>query len=56
MLTGTFARTLAPHLPTIATGASGASAQPGAQTGTQWQVQAQLDRGAARRRQPVERR
>ena len=45
MLTGTFARTLAPQLPTIATGASGASAQPGAQTGTQWQVQAQLDRG-----------
>ena len=29
----------------IATGASGASAQPGSQTGTQWQVQAQLDRG-----------
>jgi putative ABC transport system permease protein len=45
MLTGTFARTLAPRLPTIATGASGASAQPGAQVGTQWQVQAQLDRG-----------
>jgi putative ABC transport system permease protein len=45
MLTGTFARTLAARLPTIATGASGASAQPGAQTGTQWQVQAQLDRG-----------
>ncbi|MDX6606027.1 MAG: putative transport system permease protein, partial [Solirubrobacterales bacterium] len=45
MLAGTFARTLAPQLPTIATGASGASAQPGAQTGTQWQVQAQLDRG-----------
>jgi putative ABC transport system permease protein len=43
MLTGTFARTLAPHLPTLATGAAGASAQPGAQTGTQWQVQAQLD-------------
>jgi putative ABC transport system permease protein len=45
MLTGTFAHTLAKHLPTIATGASGASAQPGAQTGTQWQVQAQLDHG-----------
>jgi putative ABC transport system permease protein len=45
MLTSTFARTLAPHLPAIATGASGASAQPGAQAGTQWQVQAQLDRG-----------
>jgi putative ABC transport system permease protein len=45
MLTRTFARTLAPRLPRIATGASGASAQPGSQTGTQWQVQAQLDRG-----------
>ena len=45
MLTRTFARTLAPRLSTIATGASGASAQPGSQTGTQWQVQAQLDRG-----------
>ena len=45
MLTGTFVHTLAPQLPTIATGASGASAQPGAQTGTQWQVQSQLDRG-----------
>ena len=44
MLTGTFARTLAPQLAAIATGASGASAQPGSQTGTQWQVQAQLDR------------
>jgi putative ABC transport system permease protein len=45
MLTGTFARTLARQLPTIATGATGASAQPGSQTGTQWQVQAQLDHG-----------
>jgi putative ABC transport system permease protein len=45
MLTGTFANTLAKQLPTIATGASGASAQPGSQTGTQWQVQAQLDHG-----------
>jgi len=45
MLTPTFARTLGRQLPTIATGASGASAQPGAQAGTQWQVQAQLDRG-----------
>ena len=45
MLTPTFARTLGRQLPTIATGASGASAQPGAQSGTQWQVQAQLDRG-----------
>jgi putative ABC transport system permease protein len=45
MTTGTFARTLARALPEIGTGASGASAQPGAQTGTQWQVQVQLDRG-----------
>jgi putative ABC transport system permease protein len=45
MLTGTFDRTLAPQLPTVASGAAGASAQPGAQTGTQWQVQAQLDHG-----------
>jgi putative ABC transport system permease protein len=45
MLTGTFARTLAPQLPTISTGAAGASAQPGSQAGTQWQVQAQLDSG-----------
>src|SRR5262249_8249342 len=44
MLTPTFAKTLAPQLPEISTGATGASAQPGAQTGTQWQVQAQLDR------------
>ncbi|MGZ6299787.1 MAG: FtsX-like permease family protein [Candidatus Limnocylindria bacterium] len=44
MLTPTFAKTLARQLPQIATGATGASAQPGAQTGTQWQVQAQLDR------------
>src|SRR5262249_1926200 len=43
MTTSTFARTLAPELPTIATGASGASAQPGAQTGTQWQAQGQLE-------------
>ncbi len=44
MLTSTFAKTLGRQLATIATGATGASAQPGAQTGTQWQVQAQLDR------------
>jgi putative ABC transport system permease protein len=44
MLTPTFAKTLGRQLPTIATGATGASAQPGAQTGTQWEVQAQLDR------------
>ncbi|MGZ4248052.1 MAG: ABC transporter permease, partial [Solirubrobacteraceae bacterium] len=39
----TFARTVARELPTIATGAGGASAVPGAQTGVQWQVQAQVD-------------
>jgi putative ABC transport system permease protein len=36
----TFARTIAAQLPTIA---SGAAAVPGAQTGAQWQVQAQID-------------
>src|SRR5437588_740767 len=39
----TFARTLAPRLPTIASGGVGTSAVPGAQRGTQWQVQAQVD-------------
>jgi putative ABC transport system permease protein len=39
----TFARTYAPHLRTIVAGMLGASAQPGAQDGVQWQVQAQLD-------------
>jgi putative ABC transport system permease protein len=39
----TFASTLAKHLPTIANASIGASAQPGAQTGVQWQVQTQLD-------------
>ncbi len=38
----TFATRVAPELPSIASGA-GASAVPGAQTGTQWQVQAQVD-------------
>jgi putative ABC transport system permease protein len=46
MRLGTFARTYAPHLRTLAAGTLGASAQPGAQNGVQWQVQAQLD-GAA---------
>lgn len=41
----TFARTLAPQLATLA-GSTGASAIPGAQTGVQWQVQAQVDRAA----------
>src|SRR5207253_6617920 len=39
----TFARRLAPALPTIASGSVGTSAVPGAQRGTQWQVQAQVD-------------
>jgi putative ABC transport system permease protein len=39
----TFARTVARALPTIAAGAGGASAVPGAQTGVQWQVQAQVN-------------
>jgi putative ABC transport system permease protein len=42
----TFARSYAPHLRTIAAGTLGASAQPGAQDGVQWQVQAQLDPAA----------
>jgi putative ABC transport system permease protein len=42
----TFARTYAPHLRTTAVGTLGASAQPGAQDGVQWQVQAQLDPAA----------
>jgi putative ABC transport system permease protein len=39
----TFARTLAPELPTITSGSIGTSAVPGAQRGVQWQVQAQVD-------------
>src|SRR5262249_40316198 len=38
----TFAARIAPALPSIST-STGASAVPGSQTGTQWQVQAQLD-------------
>ncbi len=38
----TFARKIAPALPTL-TAAAGASAVPGVQAGTQWQVQAQVD-------------
>jgi putative ABC transport system permease protein len=41
----TFARRVAPALPTISS-AAGISAVPGAQTGTQWQVQVQLDPAA----------
>ena len=39
----TFASTLARQIPTIAAAAVGANAQPGSQTGVQWQVQTQLD-------------
>jgi putative ABC transport system permease protein len=41
----TFAAKIAPTLPSISS-ALGASALPGAQTGTQWQVQAQVDPAA----------
>jgi putative ABC transport system permease protein len=41
----TFAARVAPALPSLAS-AAGASAVPGAQTGTQWQVQAQVMRSA----------
>jgi putative ABC transport system permease protein len=41
----TFARRVAPELPSVATASPGASAVPGAQRGVQWQVQAQLDPG-----------
>ena len=41
----TFAAKIAPRLPAI-NSATGASAIPGAQTGTQWQVQAQVDPAA----------
>jgi putative ABC transport system permease protein len=39
----TFAKTLAPELPAIAPATSGSSGVPGAQSATQWQVQAQVD-------------
>jgi putative ABC transport system permease protein len=39
----TFARTLAPALPTLAAGGGTTAAVPGAVRGTQWQVQAQVD-------------
>lgn len=42
----TFARTLAPQLAALPAGGVGSSAVPGAQTGVQWQVQAQVDRSA----------
>ena len=40
----TFATRVAPALPSISS-AAGANAVPGSQSGTQWQVQAQVDRG-----------
>jgi putative ABC transport system permease protein len=40
---GTFAHRVAPLLPSLGTGGLGTSAVPGAQGGTQWQVQAQVD-------------
>jgi putative ABC transport system permease protein len=39
----TFAHTFAPHLRIITPASLGSSAQPGAQDGVQWQVQAQVD-------------
>jgi len=39
----TFARTVAPALPTIRNGATGTAAVPGSLAGVQWQVHAQLD-------------
>ncbi|HSR95069.1 MAG TPA: FtsX-like permease family protein [Solirubrobacterales bacterium] len=43
---GTFARRLAPQLPSLASAGIGSSAVPGAQAGVQWQVQAQVDPAA----------
>jgi putative ABC transport system permease protein len=43
MALDTFASTFAPGLPAIANAGMGTSAQPGAQSGVQWQVQTQLD-------------
>jgi putative ABC transport system permease protein len=39
----TFTRRFAPSLPAVSPANPGANVQPGAQTGVQWQVQAQLD-------------
>ena len=39
----TFAKLVAPALPTLRNGAAGAAAVPGSLSGVQWQVQAQLD-------------
>ena len=43
MSLATFAHRVAPALPTIANGAAGTSAVPGALSGVQWQVHAQVD-------------
>jgi putative ABC transport system permease protein len=42
----TFATRIAPQLPAVSAGAVGAAALPGAPSGTQWQVQAQVDPAA----------
>lgn len=42
----TFTKTVAPELSALTAGGAGASAVPGAQTGVQWQVQAEVDRAA----------
>ncbi|MDX6653006.1 MAG: putative transport system permease protein [Solirubrobacterales bacterium] len=46
MPVGTFARTLAPSLSAVSAANIGSNAVPGAQTGVQWQVQAQVDPAA----------
>lgn len=40
---GTFARTFGRELPTVSAANPGVNAQPGAQTGVQWQIHVQLD-------------
>jgi putative ABC transport system permease protein len=46
MPVGTFARTVGGMLPSIGTASAGAAAVPGAASGVQWQVQAQVDRAS----------
>jgi putative ABC transport system permease protein len=48
MALDTFASTLAPELAPVGPASPGANSQPGAPTGVQWQVQAQLDPAALR--------
>jgi putative ABC transport system permease protein len=50
----TFARTYAPHLRALTPASVGSSAQPGAQNGIQWQVQAQLDPGPLAKGSPTQ--